>query len=479
MEKKNYIEIIDQNSAQMIECLQNLVRIDSVQEASEEGMPFGKGVHEAFLYALAMGEKEGYVTKNVDNYGGHIDIGEGDETVGILIHVDVVPEGSGWTYEPFGGEIVDGRMYGRGTADDKGPFVACFYAVKAILESGMELKKKVRIIIGLDEETGWKGMDYYLQREEKPDIGFAPDGDFPVIRGEKGILIFEMKKPLGTKTNAEVDFAKDKDAVQAIELLELKGGLAANSVAEVSKAVLAGADYTQVQSNIDKLVAEHSYDIKTRIEEGKLILETKGVSSHGAMPEKGLNAISIMMACFEGVQWADVHVSQFVEMYNKHIGFDVHGNYIGCGFEDEESGKLAFNVGKVELGEGELVLTINIRYPFCTSETEVMKAVRDTGAHYGMSTDDIRAQAPLYFSEDDEYIQLLMGIYQKYTGDLETKPSIIGGGTYARAMDNMVAFGMLFPGEVDSMHQKDESISIENFIKATKIYAEVIAELAK
>lgn len=188
---------IEENKEDMLRMLQELIAIKSVAEEAGGEKPFGEGVQQAFSYVLEKAEEEGFLTKNVDNYGGHVELrGSGEKVMGIVGHLDVVPEGTGWEVPPYSGEIRDGKIYGRGTMDDKGPVVASFYAMKAVKECGAPLKDTVRLILGLDEETNWEGMEYYLSKEASPDYGFTPDGDFPAIHGEKGILVFDLVKKL-------------------------------------------------------------------------------------------------------------------------------------------------------------------------------------------------------------------------------------------------------------------------------------------
>ena len=187
---------IDENKAEMIKSLSNLLSIPSVSGEAEPGMPFGRNVQLAYDYMMQLGKKEGFALYNADNYGGHIDF-EGKDTgiVGIVGHLDVVPEGDGWKHDPYGGEVEDGIIYGRGTIDNKGPVIASFYAMKALKECGFEPEKTIRLILGLDEETNWNGMEYYLNDVgEIPDFGFTPDADFPAIHGEKGIMVFDIVK---------------------------------------------------------------------------------------------------------------------------------------------------------------------------------------------------------------------------------------------------------------------------------------------
>jgi succinyl-diaminopimelate desuccinylase len=183
----------------IITAIQACIQIKSVKdvEHAAPGAPFGPGIQEGLEWILALGEKFGFTVKNVEGYAGHIEMGSGD-LLGILGHIDVVPEGEGWSVPPFSATIKDGKIFGRGALDDKGPSLAALFAMKAIIDAQIPLNKRVRLIIGTDEESGWADMDYYFSKEEVPQIGFAPDAEFPVIHAEKGILHLELSKSYST-----------------------------------------------------------------------------------------------------------------------------------------------------------------------------------------------------------------------------------------------------------------------------------------
>ncbi|MHC1722142.1 MAG: dipeptidase PepV [Aminipila sp.] len=484
-----YLKLIEDYKDEMIKTVQELVAIKSIEEKPVTDAPFGKGVAEAFQYMLKKGEAEGFETENVDNYGGHIEFGgyllddEGkitgtsEEVMGIIGHLDVVPEGTDWQYEPYSGTIADGKIYGRGTIDNKGPVVAAFFAMKALKDSGYVPEKKVRLILGLDEETNWKGMKYYLSKVKAPDFGFTPDAEYPAIHGEKGILVFQLAKKIGKTTG------------KGIELRSLKGGNAANMVADYARAVIR-ADKMEAYEKVKELAANYR-NVKCA-EEGQIAFGAKlnckgvgksleivaqGVSAHGATPECGVNAITVLMDFLKEIDIINDDVNEFVQFYNEHIGFELDGTAIGCGFSDDPSGKLVFNVGKIEL-EGEAVmLTINIRFPVTYSEDAVYEAMMPVINKYNMGIIKIKVQDPIYMPKDDPMIKTLMDIYREHTGDRESEPIVIGGGTYARAAKNIVAFGSIFPGEPDLSHQKNEYIEIDKLLLNAKIFADAIYRL--
>ncbi len=475
MNNLNYEEHLELNKDEMLNSLVQMIRCNSEQTESEV-YPFGEGVQEAFTTFLELARGMGFETYNADNYGGHVDFpGTGDKILGILGHLDVVPAAGGWDFDPYGGEVKDGYIYGRGTLDDKGPMISCLYAMKALKDAGFQPTATIRLIIGLDEETNWKGMDYYFAKSDvrKPDFGFTPDADFPIINGEKGILVFELARKFGTTASQS----------KGLKLRSISGGLAANSVADSCRAVIrnlnAGDEpYAKVKEEVAAFREETGYKIRTRGIGKSLEITTEGISAHGAKPEAGLNAISVMMSFLGRLNFVDEEHNDFIDFYNKHIGFCLDGENLGINFSDEPSGKLVFNVGMAEMNEKAASLTINVRYPVTMTGDDVYEAMAPTLEKYNFGVIKENDQAPIYKDIDDPLIKTLLEIYRSHTGDTESEPLVIGGGTYARACDNIVAFGALFPGDPELEHQRNECLSIERLEQMTKIYAEAIYKLA-
>lgn len=415
-----------------IKSLGELISIESVAgiDVSEQA-PFGKKSAEALDYVLNLCKEFGFRTKNCDYKSGWAEIGEGEEIVGILAHLDVVPAGNGWDYEPYALTEVDGKMYGRGVTDDKGPLMACVYAMKDLLDSGVKLNKRVRLILGQSEETGvWEDMEYYKQHEELPAYGFTPDADFPAIYGEKRLLCMTLTLP---KENSG--------------LVEINGGQASNMVADWCKAVW-----------------EENGVVKT--------IETEGKSAHASTPQDGENAISKAMAQLDGVD------SPLVKFYNKYIGDCLNGERMGCGLKDEQSGELTMNVGTVKTTEDSIVLTIDVREPVTFEDEDVFGAIRKAASEYGMIFEVEENTPPVYMDKNGPVITKLLEVYREETGDM-SEPEVIGGGTYARAMDNIIAFGPMIPGRELTEHQKNEYILKEDLLLIRKIYRKAIRALAE
>ncbi|MEG1470263.1 MAG: dipeptidase PepV [Anaerovoracaceae bacterium] len=471
----DYIKKIEENKDEMIGFLQELIRINSVRNepvTTKTGsiFPFGQGVSDAFQLVLNKGKDFGFETANIDNYGGHIDMGIGEEIVGILGHLDVVPEGDGWTHGPFSGDIADGKIYGRGTTDDKGPVVASLFAMKALAQCGFEPDKKVRLILGLDEETAWNGMHYYLSKVKPPNYGITPDAEFPAINGEKGIITFELAKKFG------------KTTVKGLELRSLKGGSAENMVPDHARAVIRSIDmsiYVEIKEQITKYRSDTGSKINVKGIGKSLEITTQGIAAHGANPQRGLNAISVMMDFLSHLNFVNDDINDFIDLYNKYIGFNTNGVNLGCGFCDEPSGELTLNVGIIDLIPEAATLTINVRYPVTCTDTQIYDGIMPVINKYNLGIIKLKHKPPIYMAPDSPMIKALMSIYQKHTGDTVSKPQVIGGGTYARATPNIVAFGGAFPGDEDLMHQKNECIEIDKLMTMTKIYADTIYTLSQ
>lgn len=425
------------NNQEMLSRLGELLAIESVAGVNcSETAPYGAGPAATLDHMLKLCASLGFRVKNCDNQLGWAEIGEGDEMVGILCHLDVVPAGEGWNYAPYAMTLTEnGRAYGRGVTDDKGPAMCCVYAMKDILDSGTPLKRRIRIIFGLCEEAGdWKDMAYYAEHEELPVFGITPDADFPAIYGEKGILTAELRMPL-----------KNSGLLTAV------GGTAANVVPSLCSVTYAGTDGRPVT------------------------VQAKGKPAHGSTPEDGVNAISAVM---EKLAAMPELKSAFVDFYQTYIGWDYHGVKMGCGLEDDKSGKLTLNAGVLTVDGEDLLLKLNIRNPVTFTTEDAMGPVRAAAAGYGMSVALSEENHPIYMDKNGPVITALLEVYREMTGDLESKPTVIGGGTYARAMNNIVAFGPMLPGRELTEHMNNEYALVEDLYLCRAIYRKALEKLA-
>ena len=482
----DYLQKIDDLRDNMIEDLRGFLSIRSVKSEPAEGAPFGEGVREAFQYMLDLGQREGFTCENIDDYGGHIDFeasgntaaGDGSadaddiinapEVMGILCHLDVVPEGNDWDHDPYGADVEDGCIFGRGTLDDKGPTMAAFYAMKALKDCGYKPEKKIRMVLGLDEETGSQGIRYYKEKVKMPDFAIVPDAEFPLVHGEMGILVFELVKKFR------------KAPKGSLILKKISGGNAPNMVPDKAQAVISGEReaYAHIKELAAAYALETGRELSVKGRGSSLEITAPGISAHGAFPWKGDNAVSTLMEFLGRLEFGCEDQNDFIAFYNEHIGRDLHGERMGCNLSDEVSGKLIFNAGMLELDENSGHLTINVRYPITLDDEAVYNSMSPVISKYDIGVVKSMNEKPIYFPAEDPAVQLLLSIYRKHTGDMETQPLVIGGGTYARQMENAIAFGAMYPGDPDLMHQKNEFVKIDRLVQTAKIYAETIYRMA-
>ncbi|MBN2259123.1 MAG: dipeptidase PepV [Clostridiales bacterium] len=462
----NFDRQIENMKNDIIESVQKIVQIKSVEDKTHPVYPFGQGVQNTLEYTLTLADSLGFKTKNIDNMVGYAEYGQGKEMIGILVHLDVVPEGDGWSSDPYSGEIVDGKIFGRGTTDDKGPAISSLYAVKALMDSNITFTKRVRIIFGLNEETHWESINYYIAHEEIPTMSIVPDGKFPVIYGEKGIIIFDLVKNFS-------NFLDDG----GIEILKISGGNAPNMVPDHAEAII------RSKMTLLDMVEAYNLDYNGQIsiealgnDEYKVV--SRGVSAHGSRPDKGINAISHLIKFLDNIDLQISDQSLFIRTIARHIGLEFNGQNIGCGFSDIESGKLVLNVGMIKMNQEKGALTINIRYPVTGSYDAVVNGIKETIDYGNFEYIEDEHILPLFVDKNSDMIQILTKVYNDYT-EREDQPLTTGGGTYARSMPNAVAFGATFPWQDDLAHQKNEFISIDDLILMTKIYSKAIYELLK
>ncbi|ODA15944.1 dipeptidase PepV [Geobacillus thermoleovorans] len=454
----------------LVRDVQALVRIPSVRDdqQAQPGAPFGPKVAQALEHMLRRGREEGFRVKNMDGFAGHIEMGHGEKLVGVLGHIDVVPPGDGWTMDPFAAEVRDGRLYGRGAIDDKGPTVAAFYAMKIIRDLGLPLGKRVRLIIGGDEESDWRCVEHYFRHEEMPDVGFAPDADFPIIHAEKGIIDADLAyRPL------------ESAEAEGLALASFRAGRRYNMVPDAAEAVVEGAGWTEELLGLyEQFCRERGVKGSMRQSEGAVVFQLEGVSAHGAEPERGKNA-GVYLAQFLASLPLDGRSRPFVQFVASAFFGDARGRRLGLAYRDEQSGDLTVNVGVLSYDRRHGgTIGLNIRYPVTADGEAIRRTLADAAAEHGFALSRFSDTKPHYIDPNHELVRTLQRVYEEQTGE-PARLLAIGGGTYARALTAGVAFGALFPGRPDVAHQKDEYIEIDDLVKATAIYAQAIYELAK
>ena len=407
-----------------VNSISEIIRFNSEKGAPEKGMPFGKGTADCLEYFLNLARSFGFETVNYDGYAGEVVFGEGEDFA-ILAHLDVVPAGSGWTHAPFGGEIdyENKRIWGRGAMDDKGPAIIVLYCMKQLKDDGFKPNKRIRLIVGCNEESGWECIKYFKAHSTMPEIGFSPDADFPVIYAEKGIM------------HLKFNFCADGD------FSSLKGGNAANMV----------CDECVVKAPVDE---KKLNELHLTVQNGLIV--ARGKSAHGSTPEQGINAIAPILK-YLGLD--EIHEKLFIKKF-------------ALTSLEDETGVLTFSPNVIRGGRNTVEVICDIRYPATLSRDTVLEKI--AGEQYEILSE----QAPLFNDKKCELIQVLCNTYNEVTGK-HMKPIAIGGGTYARALKCGVAFGPEEEGEENVIHQPDEYITFEKIEKCLKIYKLAIERLTK
>lgn len=460
----NWKQEVEQRKGDLIKDTCGLLMIKSVldEDSATKQAPFGIGINNALEFILQKGDEAGFQTKNVDGYAGHIELGNGEELIGILGHIDVVPEGDQWSSDPYSAQIRDNKIFARGAIDDKGPTMAAFYGMKIIKELGLPLSKRIRLIVGTDEESQWRCVDYYFQKEEMPTMGFAPDADFPIINAEKGICDMQLIFP-GENEKSTLKF--------------FKAGRRLNMVPDSATAIIRAEGAEEVLHLFRLFLVEHGLEGNTKLDGEELHFNLYGISAHGMEPNKGKNA-GILLAHFLEKIKLKGSGADFITFIDQNFYEDSRGVAFGLDYEDDQTGPLTINVGTFHFDESGGQLGLNLRYPVTYDFEEGLKALEAILGEKKIIIDLITHAKPHYVKDDHPLITTLQQVYERQTGEKATLLST-GGGTYARSLNAGVAFGALFPGRPELAHQKDEYIEIEDLLKAAAIYAEAIYELAK
>ena len=458
---------VEKRREDLLADLFSLLEINSERDDSkaDKDHPFGPGPVKALKKFLEIAERDGYETKNVDNYAGHFTFGEGDEELGVFAHMDVVPAGSGWNTDPYKPEIINGRLYARGSSDDKGPTMACYYGLKIIKDLGLPTSKRVRFVVGTDEESGWKDMEYYFAHVglPEPDFGFSPDAEFPIINGEKGNI------------TEYLHFSGENRG--AARLHSFTGGLRENMVPESATAVLSG-QVPKLVDMLDEFAKEH--DLRFTYEElanGQISVTIIGKSAHGASPQSGINGATYLAKFLTQFDFEDP-AKDYLDVAGNILLNDHDGTNLNIAYVDEKMGSLSMNAGVFRFDEKSTdnTIALNIRYPKGTSPEEIQTVLAQLPVTKVTLSE--HGHTPHYVPMEDPLVQTLLSVYEKQTG-LKGHEQVIGGGTFGRLLKRGVAYGAMFPDYIDTMHQANEFIDVEDLFRAAAIYAEAIYELIK
>ena len=451
---------------EMTQHLQALLRIPSVSGPAEEGMPFGKAVGDALDETLKLCLNLGFDrVVNLDGYCGYAEIGQGEEMVAVLVHLDVVPEGSGWTYPAFGGTLVDGRIYGRGAVDNKGPLISAVYAVRAMMDEKTALRRRVRLIFGCNEETGMACMRRYLKTEEQPVCAFSPDGEYPLINIEKSAMGMNLKKSY-------------QPAKSGIRVKSAHGGERTNMVPDALDAVLQAEDLGLLQQQLQEAAQAVGAEFSMQIVGDELHVHSTGLGAHASRPHLGKNAIGAFAEALCQLEESEDGLFTALRQIGQRIGQSVNGDRIGLNESDPISGDLTMNLGVITADEHELLAKIDMRVPLTLTQEQVEEKYRAGFAGTGIECVSRRFSPGTHVPEDHPLVQTLLRVYHEMTGK-EAYCLAIGGGTYSRMFTNRaVAFGPGMPGLPDRCHIADEYCTQDELVQNAQIYAQALCELA-
>lgn len=464
MYREEIEKYVEEHKQEMIDDVISLCRIDSQKTAYKEGMPFGEGPARALHIALEMAGNYGFAVRNYDNYVGAVDLNDKERGLDILAHLDVVPEGEGWTEtKPFDPIVKDGKIFGRGTSDDKGPAMAALYALKAVKDLNIPLKKNVRLILGTDEECGSSCIAHYYKIEKEAPMTFTPDGEYPVVNIEKGRLDghFIGSLPLEDKLP---------------RLVSIKAGTKINVVPPKAMAVLEGFDFKAVEKLADEVEKETGIKFVFDLEP-EFSVTAFGANAHASTPHKGNNAITGLLTLLSRLEFAP---SKRVDAIKGLIKLMPHGQTdgtdLGIAVSDEKSGSLTLAFSMLELDEKGLDGYFDSRCPVSTDPEKTLKTCREKFQSIGLEFTNTTMQNPHEVDANSDFVRTLNKCYEEYTGR-KGECIAIGGGTYVHNIKNGVAFGAVFPETDTRMHGADEFMPIDELVVSAKIFAQVIVDL--
>ena len=428
-----------------VKTLERLISVPSYNQPVEEGAPFGKGIRNALDEMMKICDELGFKTyEDPDGYYGYAEVGSGDKIFGVICHLDTVPAGDlgKWKHNPFKGTVINDAVYGRGSQDDKGPGIAALYAVKALMDQGYHFNQRIRFIYGTDEEILWRGIAEYNKKEAPIDSGISPDAEFPLIYAEKGLQQSYLVGP-GT------------------DQLKINLKNAFNAVPD--SAVYDGPKQDEVKTALDKHGFEYTSDDNS--------ITVIGKSVHAMMAPEGTNAVLRLAIALD-----DVFDFKPLDFIGKLFKEDATGSNV-LGDVRDESGQLTFNISSLEINENETRMQIDLRIPVTIDRDNLLAKLSKQVAAYDLKYVHFDYLAPLYVPKDSKLVQTLMKVYKKQTGDIDAEPQISGGATFARTMNNCVAFGGMLPTTPDYMHQANEQWPLPDMYKAMEIYAQAIKKL--
>lgn len=449
---KFFRDYFTRRKQEIVDDILALAAIESVHTEALPGAPFGQGPKDALTKMLEIARREGFAARNVADAVCEVRYGEGAESLGVLAHLDVVPAGEGWSHPPFEPYFDGELLHGRGVSDNKGACVISLYALAALREAGVAMKREVILLFGTNEESGFDCIRTYLKENPAPTMAYSPDGGFPAVYAEKNIAQMRLSVPLGDDTAIKV----------------LRGGTAPNVVPPGAQATLTTSRPTEQIELPENVVCART--------NGDIQINAKGAPAHAAWPWQGKNAVAMMLSAVSSLmEESDSGYAAVKAMFSLCAQWDGQGLGVKCA--DDVSGPLTMNAGVMDIEDGKLCVTLDFRLPVTLDMDAILRNAAQNAADVGVQASIQSASKGLYVPEDSELVSTLMGVYNEINQSDE-RPMAMGGGTYARLLPNAVAFGPGFAGEESNAHMADEYANYASLEKAGVIYAHAMARLA-
>ncbi|TNH96261.1 Sapep family Mn(2+)-dependent dipeptidase [Aeromonas sobria] len=465
MESKFSTQIIDcfeQNVDGFINDLSFLVAIPSIRDLTtkSENAPFGFHIRQAFDYLITFAQREGLDVRDHQGYALDISYGQGDQEIALLHHVDVVPAGDEvlWRTPPYRMTAVGNVIFGRGVTDNKGPLMASLYILKLFKQLKVPVTKRIRVIIGGAEETSWECVEHYFRHNPQPEYGFSPDGDFPIVNGEKGILYASLEKRFSTRESSS-----------ACQIIRIESERDRTSTCHRFAIELAGSDAAKVAGQFSTFADVIDCQSHYRVE-----FSTPWEKSRN--PHKADNCVDKFISVMHHVQGLDINSSHLVNLLISHFTNDHAGRKLGLYHHDDEMGQTTCCVSAINMDSHGYNLDFDFRFPKGLSIEQVRSQLLALSQQAGVNFIEHQYLPLSYLSPESPLIQSMGKAYSEVTGthaDCFSK----GGASYARALKHGVVFGPTFPDEMTFVHEPNEQLNLESLIQAIKIYVKVLISL--
>lgn len=464
MYHKQLDDYFQQHQEELVDAVTRLCRIPSFREEPQPGKPYGEGPAAALAEALRLSEELGFSAINYENYVGAIDLNDKPAQLNILAHLDVVPAGDEWTVtEPFTPKIVGTRLYGRGTADDKGPAVCALMAMKAVKDLNIPLSYNCRLILGCDEECGSSDIKYYFSKEPEAPMTFSPDADFPVINTEKATL--------------HSPFAAEFLESQTLpRVLSIDCGVKVNVVPGSAHAVAEGISFEETSEYAEIVSRQTGVTFNITEEFGKIHISAKGISGHASLPHTANNALTALLKLLSDMPFASCAGFDRIQAVSRLFP---HGDWAGraAGVDMEDfSGSLTISLNMFHYTPSALDGVYDCRAPLCATNENLRDVLKAGFSGAGIEMENHSVNPGHHVAEDSVFIKTLLKCYEQYSGKKGSCVAI-GGGTYVHHLKNGVAFGCADPEVDNHMHGADEFAEIPQLIMSAKIFAQAIIDL--